>query len=160
MLPAKGVIGMTANVAPAALPAEALGQTSRRQFVLHYLEMVAVMMVSMMVLGGLFWGAMALVDHGNLRHYAGVRALVMTINMAVGMTLWMRLRRRHGWASTLEMDAAMVLPFLLLIGPYWAGLLSAQAFLGVMHLLMFPFMFLVMLHRYEEYARVHAARSS
>jgi hypothetical protein len=25
---------------------------------------------------------------------------------------------------------------------------------------MFPFMFLVMLHRYEEYARVHAAHSS
>jgi hypothetical protein len=122
--------------------------------------MLAVMMVSMMVLSGLFWGVMAVLGHGGLRHYVGVRALVMTINMAIGMTLWMRVRRRHSWASTLEMDASMILPFVLLIGPYWAGLLSGGALLGVEHMLMLPFMFLVMLRRYDEYAGVHGVHSS
>jgi hypothetical protein len=78
----------------------------------------------------------------------------MTMNMVIGMTVWMRLRG-HGWASTLEMDASMFLPFVLLIGPYWAGLLSGEALIGVEHLLMLPFMFLVMLRRYDEYAHAH-----
>jgi hypothetical protein len=146
---------MATHVAPAPQQADIAVSTSRRRFVGHYLEMVAVMMVSMMLLGGLFWGAMALLGHGDLRHYVGVRAFVMTVNMVVGMTLWMRVGRGHGWASTLEMGAAMVLPFVLLIGPYWAGLLSAEAFLGLEHLLMLPFMLLVMLRRYEEYAGAH-----
>jgi hypothetical protein len=83
----------------------------------------------------------------------------MTINMVIGMTAWMRFRR-HGWASTLEMDASMILPLVLLIGPYRAGLLSGGALIGVEHLLMFPFMFLVMLRRYDEYATNHRVHSS
>lgn len=149
---------MTTLAAPAA-PTRAAPTTSRRSFVDHYLEMIVVMLVSMMVLSGLFWGIMGILGHGNLRHYLGVRAFVMTINMAIGMTIWMRFRR-HGWPSTFEMDAAMILPFVLLIGPYWAGMLSGGALLGVEHLLMLPFMFIVMLRRYDEYAQVHQAHSS
>ncbi len=107
--------------------------TSKRRFLRHYLEMVVVMMVSMAVLGALTSGILAVLGHSNLRHLAGLRAFVMTMNMVIGMTVWMRLRG-HGWASTLEMDASMILPFLLLIGPYRAG---------------------VMLRRYDEYAHVH-----
>jgi hypothetical protein len=132
---------------------------SKRRFFRHYLEMIAVMLVSMMVLSGLFWGILGILGHGDLRHFVGVRALVMTINMAIGMTIWMRFRR-HGWASTLEMDAAMMLPLVLLIGPYWAGMLSGGALMGVEHLLMLPFMYIVMLRRYDEYAQVHQAHSS
>lgn len=120
--------------------------------------MIAVMLVSMMILSGLFWGIMAILGHSDLRHYLGVRAFVMTINMVIGMTIWMRFRR-HGWASTFEMDAAMILPFMLLIGPYWAGMLSGGALIGVEHLLMLPFMFIVMLRRYDEYAQVQRAHS-
>lgn len=149
---------MTTLAAPAA-PTKAAPTTSRRRFFHHYLEMIVVMLVSMMVLSGLFWGILGILGHGNLRHYLGVRAFVMTINMAIGMTMWMRFRR-HGWASTFEMDAAMILPFVLLIGPYWAGMLSGGALLGVEHLLMLPFMFIVMLRRYDEYAQVHQAHSS
>jgi hypothetical protein len=149
---------MTTHVATAA-PAAGAPALSRRRFFHHYLEMLLVMMVSMMILSGLFWGIMAGLGHSNLRHLAGLRALVMTINMVIGMTLWMRFRR-HGWATTLEMDAAMLLPFVLLIGPYAAGLLSDGALMGVEHLLMLPFMFLVMLRRYDEYAQVHGVHSS
>jgi hypothetical protein len=59
-----------------------------------------------------------------------------------------------------EMDGAMVLPIVLLIGPYWAGVLSAEALLGVMHALMLPFMFVVMLRRYDEYAQAHRGHST
>ena len=135
-------------------PATAALRTSRRRFVLHYLEMVVVMLVFMAVLGALVWGMLALLGHSNLRHLDGLRAFVMTVNMVIGMTLWMRFRG-HGWASTVEMDASMILPFVLLMGPYWASLLSGAALLGVMHLLMLPFMFLVMLRRYDEYAAGH-----
>lgn len=144
---------MRTHVVP-ALTSPAAARTSRRRFLRHYLEMIAVMMVSMMVLSGLFWGIMAILGHGDLRHLVGLRASVMTINMAIGMTVWMRFRR-HSWAATLEMDAAMLLPLLLLIGPYWTGLLSGGALLGGEHVLMLPFMFLVMLRRYDEYAHAH-----
>ncbi len=50
---------------------------------------------------------------------------------------------------------SMVLPFVLLIGPYRAGLLSGGALIGVEHSLMLPFMFVVMLRRNDEYAPVH-----
>jgi hypothetical protein len=149
---------MRTHAAPAA-PTTAAPTSSRRRFFYHYLEMIVVMLVSMMVLGGLFWGILGILGHGDLRQFLGVRAFVMTINMVIGMTIWMRFRR-HGWASTFEMDAAMLLPFVLLIGPYWAGMLSGGALIGVEHLLMLPFMFIVMLRRYDEYAQVHQAHSS
>ena len=150
-------MAMVTNVATGQ-PSTESPTRSRRRFLYHYIEMIAVMLVSMMVLGGLFWGILSVLRHGNFQHYLGVRAFVMTINMAIGMTIWMRFRR-HGWASTLEMDAAMILPFALLIGPYWAGILSGGALLGVEHLLMLPFMLIAMLLRYDEYAQVHRLHS-
>ena len=145
---------MRTEVAPTTLT-RAAPKTSRRRFVHHYLEMVVVMLVSMAVLGGLVSGILAIFGQPTLRHLpGGLRAFVMTMNMALGMTVWMRFRR-HTWASTLEMDASMILPLVLLIGLYWAGLLSGGALIGVEHLLMLPFMFLVMLRRYDEYAADH-----
>lgn len=138
--------------------ATAAPRTSKRRFIHHYLEMVVVMLVSMAVLGGVVFGILAGLGH-NIRHLAGLRASVMTVNMVIGMTVWMRFRG-HGWASTLEMDASMILPLVLLIGPYEAGLLSGGALIGMEHLLMLPFMFLVMLRRYEEYAADHRIHSS
>jgi len=58
------------------------------------------------------------------------------------------------------MDEAMILLFVLLSGPYWAGLLSGGALIGVEHLLMLPFRFLVMFRRYDEYAYVHDGHPS
>jgi effector-binding domain-containing protein len=50
----------------------------------------------------------------------------MTAYMVVGMGLWMR-HRRHDWASVLEMSAAMIVPYVLLVGPFAAGLLAKGA---------------------------------
>jgi hypothetical protein len=137
-----------------AEPSQAHAETSKRRFFHHYLEMIAVMLVAMAVFGGVVSLVFGLLGHSNLLHYAGLRAFVMTANMTIGMTIWMRFRG-HGWAPTLEMDGAMVLPIVLLIGPYWAGVISAGALLGVMHALMLPFMLVVMLRRYDEYAQGH-----
>jgi hypothetical protein len=134
-------------------------ETSKRRFFHHYLEMIVVMLVAMALLGGAVSLVFALLGHASLLHYAGLRAFVMTANMTVGMTVWMRLRG-HGWPTTLEMDVAMVLPVVLLIGPYSAGMLSGEALLGLMHALMLPFMFVAMLRRYDEYAQDHRAHSA
>jgi hypothetical protein len=129
-------------------------ESSKRRFFHHYVEMIVVMLVAMALLGAVVSLIFALLGHSSLLHYAGLRAFVMTANMTIGMTLWMRFRG-HGWTTTLEMDGAMVLPIVLLIGPYWAGMLSGEALLASMHALMLPFMFLVMLRRYDEYAQDH-----
>ena len=142
-----------------AVPHQTTAETSKRSFFHHYLEMILVMLVAMAVLGGVVWAVLALLGHSNLRHYADLRAFIMTANMTIGMTIWMRFRG-HGWAPTAEMDGAMVLPIVLLIGPYWAGVLSEEALLGVMHALMLPFMFVVMLRRYDEYAQAHQGHST
>jgi len=71
------------------------------------------------------------------------------------MVAWMRFRG-HGWASIVEMAAAMYLPFIVLFGPYWAGLVSAETMLLAGHVLMLPCMVAVMLHRREEYSQDHA----
>ena len=145
-----------ADTAPAT---PATPTTSKRRFFYHYLEMVVVMMLSMALLGGLASGILTVLGSSNLLDLDGLVAFGMSVNMAIGMTLWMRLRR-HGWASTLEMNAAMIVPFVVFIGPYWAGLLSGDGLLGLEHVLMLPLMFLVMLRRYDEYAHAHRRHQS
>jgi flagellar biosynthetic protein FliP len=131
---------------------------SWHNFIRHFIEMVVAMIAGMAILGGLLSLSFALVGHANPVHYAGLRALVMTINMTIGMSLWMR-HRHHDWGSISEMAGAMFLPLIVLIGPYWAGLLSGGALLSVMHVLMLPCMLAAMLYRREEYAQDHRRHS-
>jgi hypothetical protein len=131
----------------------------RRSFRWHFLEMVAVMLFSMVVLGAAVSGTFALLGHGNLLHYAGLRGGLMTICMVVGMGLWMRLRS-HGWASVVEMSAAMTLPYAILVGPFAAGVIEEGAFLAGMHALMLPAMYASMAHRRAEYLSPHASHLS
>jgi hypothetical protein len=138
---------------------EAPAYTSWHNFIRHFLEMVVAMIAGMAILGGALSLGFALVGHANPVHYAGLRALVMTINMTIGMSLWMRYRH-HTWRSTGEMAGAMFFPFIVLIGPYGAGLLSGGALLGVMHVLMLPCMLAVMVRRRSEYSQDHQRHSS
>jgi deazaflavin-dependent oxidoreductase (nitroreductase family) len=120
-------------------------------FFRHYLEMVVVMLVSMVLVGAVVSAVFAVLGHANLYHYAAFRAFVMSANMTVGMVLWMRIRG-HGWITSLEMAAAMIAPFVLLVGPYRTGIISAGVLLIGTHVLMLPLMAIAMLHRYGEYA--------
>jgi flagellar biosynthetic protein FliP len=75
--------------------------------------------------------------------------------MTMPMAAWMRLRR-HGWGSTNEMSASMILSTLAVIALDGAGLMSdVGTMLIVEHVMMLAGMFAVMLLRPEEYSHHH-----
>jgi flagellar biosynthetic protein FliP len=115
-------------------------------FVRHYLEMVVAMLVGMYTLGGV---ENLVLPSVTLRADMGV--LVMATNMAIGMGAWMRFRG-HSWRGVVEMSAAMYVPFVALLVPFWAGAIGEHTLMAWGHLLMLPAMGLVMLLRPAEYA--------
>jgi len=112
-----------------------------RRFVVHYLQMLAAMVVGMVVLGPMSM----LVDSG-----VEVHSLLMATWMSIGMAAWMAWRR-HTWQSIAEMSLAMYLSFVVLFPAYWLGALSGGGVMVAGHVLMLPAMALAMLHRREEY---------
>jgi hypothetical protein len=127
---------------------------SKRRFWRHFAEMVVVMLVSMAVLGAVVSAVFALAGHTNVLHYVALRGFLMTGYMVAGMALWMR-HRRHAWARVLEMSVAMALPYVVLVGPYIAGVIDKGPFLAVMHVLMVPSMYVAMAIRRDEYEQDH-----
>ena len=121
------------------------GRSTGRKFVrfaAHYLEMVVAMLVGMFALGPLWpeaWVARP-----------DVAALVMAFDMTVPMVLWMAIRR-HSWPRIWEMAAVMFLPFLVLLVPYWFGVLSGSVVMVAGHVIMFPLMLAAMVWRRAEY---------
>jgi hypothetical protein len=135
-------------------------QGRKRRFVLHFFEMVGVMMLGMVVLGGVFrqlhvllFGsgyAAAWEDHVLLAAFA------MAFNMTVPMVVWMHYRG-HSWERCGEMAAAMNLPLLPALVLYAVGAIPAQGVLGMQMMLMIPAMLGAMLYRKEEYSALHRA---
>jgi hypothetical protein len=131
---------------------EVARRSERHNLLRHFIEMVLAMIVGMAVLGAVVQAVCAAVGHsGFFAHHVGLRAPLMAMNMTIGMALWMR-HRGHGWAPIGEMSAAMFVPLVMLIGPFWAGVLSGDALLLGMHVLMLPAMVVAMIHRRDEYA--------
>jgi flagellar biosynthetic protein FliP len=130
-------------------PTSAAAQHGRarqvRHLVRHYLEMLVAMALGMVVLGPVW----SLVWPGLSAH-AATDALVMATDMAIGMGAWMRFRG-HSLPAIAAMSAAMYLPFLVLLAPFWAGLISSGTLLTAGHLLMLPAMASAMLFRRHEY---------
>ncbi|SNR60020.1 LPXTG cell wall anchor domain-containing protein [Actinomadura mexicana] len=126
--------------------AAARPRTVWRRLTLHYVEMVLAMFAGMLVFGGLraLLGLTVAFDPHPGAHY-----LLMATDMAIGMAAWMRLRR-HGWACTLEMCAAMYAPAVL-VPLVWAGAMSGMAFMTAAHVLMMVAMLAVLLRRRREY---------
>ncbi|MFI5589805.1 hypothetical protein ACIA5G_32480 [Amycolatopsis sp. NPDC051758] len=112
------------------------------RFAGHYVEMVVAMIVGMMALGAL-WPAAWL-------ERPDVDAIVMATNMTVAMVLVMALRR-HSWPRIAEMSAAMYLPFVALLVPYWLGAISGTTLMVAGHVIMFPLMLAAMVWRRAEY---------
>ncbi|HEV8557781.1 MAG TPA: DJ-1/PfpI family protein [Actinophytocola sp.] len=116
------------------------------RFLLHYTEMVIAMMLGMLLLGLLWSAVLPEITRTD------VDTLVMAANMTIGMAAWMRMRR-HGWRSIGEMSVAMILPFLVLLVPYWFGVLPGHLVMSVGHPLMFVTMALAILWRRAEYTQ-------
>ncbi|GAA0424298.1 hypothetical protein Acor_45100 [Acrocarpospora corrugata] len=125
-------------------------KTGRRwgRFALHYAEMIIAMFAGMFVLGALLDVLGLGVSH---REYPELGYLIMAFNMSVGMAVWMRIRG-HGWASTLEMCAAMFVPIVPLFPMLWLGLIDGGTLMVAAHVAMFPLMLAAMFHRLDEYA--------
>ena len=115
-----------------------------RRFVVHYLQMLAAMIVGMVLLGPL----------SMLVGPAGVEvdALLMATSMTAGMAAWMAWRR-HRWPAIAEMSLAMYVSFVVLFPAYWLGARSGSGVMAAGHVIMLPAMALAMLHRREEYVR-------
>ncbi len=115
---------------------------TNRGFVVHYLQMLAAMLVGMVVLGPLsmLFGPVPV----------EVDAILMATWMTVGMAVWMAWRR-HSRVAVVEMGAAMYLSFVVLFPLLWLGVLSGGGLMLVGHLLMLPAMALAMLYRRDEY---------
>ncbi|WP_410635820.1 hypothetical protein [Amycolatopsis sp. cmx-4-83] len=124
--------------------AETPRSTTRKlaRFAGHYVEMVVAMLIGMVALAPLWPSAWL--------ERADVEALVMATDMTVAMVLAMALRR-HSWPRIAEMAAAMYLPFVALLVPYWLGALSGTALMVAGHVLMVPLMLAAMVWRRAEY---------
>ncbi len=120
----------------------------RRLLVRHLAEMLAAMLVGMLVLGPLWRLPPPLADRPD------VAAFVMATDMAVAMAVWMW-HRGHTGAAIGEMTAAMYVPFLVLLAPWWAGLVPGGLVLAGGHLLMLPAMAWAVRHRRGEYTADH-----
>jgi hypothetical protein len=130
-------------------------RTERRNLVRHFFEMVGAMLVGMAVLGMVVRVICTALGHSDfLLDHVGLRAPLMAANMTIGMAVWMR-HRGHDWDAITEMGGAMFVPLVVLIGPFWVGVLSADALLVWMHVLMLPAMVIAMRHRRDEYAQGH-----
>lgn len=120
----------------------------------HLAEMVAAMVAGMLLLDPLWRVGTALLGGAGTLARPDVGALVMATDMSIGMAAWMW-HRGHGRAATAEMVAAMYVPFLLLLPPWWAGLIGNDTLTLGGHLLMLPAMVLVALRHRDAHPAPH-----
>ena len=127
---------------------------SRFAFVRHFVEMILAMVVGMALLDP--FAQYLFSSYANIDMFAtpGLFAPVMTLNMVIGMSVWM-LFRRHGLRSIGEMSGAMFLPLCLFIGPYWMEMLSGDVLIVGSMALSLPAMILVMFYRRDMYGMKH-----
>jgi hypothetical protein len=143
---------MTSSVENPALetPTEPKTEPRWRHFFRHALEMVVAMLVGMELPAPIWAGILGQAFLARPE----VAAFVAATDMTVAMTVWM-LYRGHGRARVLEMAAAMYVPYLLVLVPYWLGLFPGEDVLMAGHALMLPAMAVAMLIHREEYSRPH-----
>ncbi|MFE3455602.1 hypothetical protein ACFXJ8_42510 [Nonomuraea sp. NPDC059194] len=131
-----------------------ISQSPTLLFARHYGEMVLAMIVGMVLLGPVWTAAGQWLGLTAVFSRTDVGAMIMATNMTAAMTVWMR-HRGHAWAPVVEMGAAMYVPFLLLLPPFWLGAVSGGTVMLAGHVLMLPAMLAAMLWRREEYSRGH-----
>ena len=140
--------------------ARASGHAARRRvldrpvvrFVAHFLEMVAAMLVGMALLELPVGAGLGAVGIANVHRDAPELAtLLMGVEMAVPMALWMRFRGHRG-RLVAEMAGAMLVPAVGLVVAARLGLLASAEMMGWYHPVMYVAMVLAMVVRRAEYA--------
>lgn len=121
-------------------------------FARHLGEMAAAMLAGMVVLAPVWNVADTLAGYPGIFDRADVGISVMTVQMSIGMAVWMY-HRRHPARHTLEMIAAMAVSGLTTLVPLWLGLVNETGATLLAHLLMVPAMAGAMLVRLDDYTR-------
>ena len=131
---------------------------STLRFAGHYAEMLAVMGLGMLVLGGLIAAIAAGLGFGysEIREDAPALFLAgMGFSMTAPMVWWMD-RRGHSRAATRAMALSMILPTVFAIALLAGGAVTEMGtLLGIQHILMFPGMLVAMLPYRPEYTHSH-----
>ena len=109
-------------------------RTRLGRFLTAYLEMTLSMVVGMGLFGAVWDGVWP-----GLTSRPDAMALTMAFDMTLGMACWMWVRG-HAARHIASMSAVMVLPFLVLLVPYWLGLVAGDALLTWGHIAMFALM--------------------
>jgi flagellar biosynthetic protein FliP len=128
--------------------------TSKLAFARHYGEMLLVMVLGMVVLGGAGALAFTAADSSLSDQSGGLQVAMMGVYMTGPMVAWMAYRG-HTVAQNAEMAASMVIPTIIAATLAWVGTLGDHPALLVQHAVMLPAMLAVMVWRYDEYAHVH-----
>lgn len=124
-------------------------------FLRHYTEMLAAMMLGMVVVGAGLGLPLSLIgiDVSTWTDAPAPMLLGMAFAMSAPMVAWMRYRG-HGWAPTWEMAASMFVPSFAAIALLWSGAVGdTGSLLAIQHIAMLPSMLAVMLLRRTEYSR-------
>lgn len=119
------------------------------RFAWHYAEMAIAMGLGMLALGPVWSWLWPGYDQNTT-----VNALVMATNMTIGMVAVM-VWRKHSTPAIVEMSAAMYLPFIVMLVPYWFGAVTSHAVMMAGHGFMFATMLGAMLLRRHEYLGHH-----
>jgi hypothetical protein len=129
--------------------------TISRNFIRHYLEMVAAMFLGMVVLGVPAEAGLRMIGTSTsvLQDDAPAVALLgMAVIMTVPMVGWMAYRG-HGRRANTEMAASMFIPTFGVIGVMASGMVSDfMSLMMLEHVVMLPSMLAAMLLRPQEYS--------
>jgi hypothetical protein len=136
--------------------------SSTRQFVRHYVEMLAAMFLGMAVLGVPAGWALGAAGSSWSQLHTDAPALMllgMAVTMTVPMVGWMAYRG-HGRRANAEMSAAMFVPTFAVIGLLGAEVVTDLGVLLVIeHVAMLVSMLAAMLLRVAEYTGRHHAQA-
>lgn len=126
--------------------------TEAARFGFHFMQMCAVMCVSLVILGLVVAGAGAVLGFGDPRQTAPVLSgVVVTLTLAGSMLAWMRFMGM-AWRPTLEMVGSTVLAGAVVLTGYCFGGVPADALIGGVCGLACVGMIAVMLPRFQMYA--------
>ncbi|MEU6743625.1 DJ-1/PfpI family protein [Streptosporangium sandarakinum] len=117
----------------------------------HYVELTIALSAGMMLLAPVWSAVLPKVSRVD------VAVLVMAADMAAGVAAWM-LVRRHRRPYVAEMILAVVAPFLVLLVPFWFGVVPGTVVMNAGHAAMFVLMALVMVRRRREHEHVRRFR--
>lgn len=125
----------------------------RSVFWWHFVEMVVAMAIGMIAGAAVFLTIVRMTWDEALLRYPVLCLLVMAFSMTLPMVAWMH-HRGHGWRSSSEMAAAMIVPAIPFICLASLHVIKGAP-CGLYCALTVPVMLGVMLYRRSEYA-VHA----